>query len=278
MFKVEGLTKKYDGFTLDGVTFSIPRGYIVGFIGANGAGKSTTLKSMLGIIKADSGKVEMGEFTLERNEDELKRRVSLSLGSFDYYAYEKASKIARATASFYDNWDWEKYEYYMKKFSLDENKKIRDFSAGMRVKFSITLALSHDAELFVFDEPTSGLDPVAREEVLDVFREIVEDGQRSIIYSTHITSDLDKCADYILLIDGGRLLLFDTVESVLSSHLLVHGGEGDEIPQNAIGVKKNRYSFTALVKGESALKSERPNLEDIMVYYSRKRKEAEYEN
>ena len=278
MLKVEGLTKKYDGFTLNGITFSVPRGYIVGFIGANGAGKSTTLKSMLGIIKADGGKVEMGEFTLEKNEDEIKRRVSLSLGSFDYYAYETASKIARATANFYDNWDWEKYEYYMKKFSLDGNKKIRDFSAGMRVKFSITLALSHDAELFVFDEPTSGLDPVAREEVLDIFREIVEDGEKSIIYSTHITSDLDKCADYILLIDEGRLLLFDTVESVLSSHLLVHGKTEDEIPKNAIGVKKNNYSFTALIKGESELKSERPNLEDIMVYYSKKNREAKNEN
>ena len=278
MFKVEGLTKKYDGFTLNGITFSVPRGYIVGFIGANGAGKSTTLKSMLGIIKADGGKVEMGEFTLEKNEDEIKRRVSLSLGSFDYYAYEKASRIARATANFYDNWDWEKYEYYMKKFSLDGNKKIRDFSAGMRVKFSITLALSHDAELFVFDEPTSGLDPVAREEVLDIFREIVEDGEKSIIYSTHITSDLDKCADYILLIDEGRLLLFDTVESVLSAHLLVHGKTEDEIPKNAIGVKKNNYSFTALIKGESELKSERPNLEDIMVYYSKKNREAKNEN
>ena len=275
MFEVENLTKKYDGFTLDGVSFKIKRGYITGFIGANGAGKSTTLRSMLGVIKPDSGKVRAFGLDFEKNEQEIKNRIAFSSGAFDYYSHERADRVAKYYGNFFANWDNEKYEHYKKVFSLDGKKKVRDFSAGMKVKFSLALALSHGAELFVFDEPTSGLDPIARDEMLTIFQDIVADGQKSVLYSTHITSDLDKCADYILFIHEGKIILDGTKEDIISEHIIVHGEKEQvaTVKEKAIGIKENAYSFSALMKKSDAnslsLTQEIPNLEDIMVYYSK---------
>ena len=158
---------------------------------------------------------------------------------------------------------------------MDGKKKVRDFSAGMKVKFSLALALSHGAELFVFDEPTSGLDPIARDEMLTIFQDIVADGQKSVLYSTHITSDLDKCADYILFIHEGKIILDGTKEDIISEHIIVHGEKEQvaTVKEKAIGIKENAYSFSALMKKSDAtslsLTQEIPNLEDIMVYYSK---------
>lgn len=276
MVNVENLCKKYDSFALTDVSFKLERGYITGFIGANGSGKSTTLKSMLNIVRPDCGRADFFGMNIAERETEIKQRISFTSGAFEYYPYERAGRIASFFRRFYEHWDDKAYGRYMEKFGLDENKRVRSFSAGMKVKFALALALSHNAELLILDEPTSGLDPIARDELLEIFQRIIEDGEKSILFSTHITSDLDKCADYILFIRGGKLISDSTKEDLLDSHLLVSGGHDrltEEIRRNAVGLKKNAYSFTALIKKGAAgiedLSAERPNLEDIMVYYNR---------
>ena len=275
MFKVENLVKDYGSFKLDGVSFNIRRGYITGIVGANGAGKSTTLKCMLGITKPDGGTISAFGTTLADGEQIIKQKVAFSEGGVDYYGYEKCSRLAKYYKTFYPDWSDEKFDYYIKRFEIDLNKKIRNLSAGMKVKFSLALSLARDSELFVFDEPTSGLDPVSRDEIIDEFRRIIESGEKSIVYSTHITSDLDKCADFLILIDGGKILLDGEVESVLSSHYLVGGGddEWEKVKDFAIGAKKNKYGFNALIKAENlveGLEYSRPTLEDITIFYNRK--------
>lgn len=276
MFQVKNLTKRYDGFTLDGVSFSLPEGVITGFVGANGAGKSTTMRSMLGIVRPDGGSVTAFGYDMATDELEIKRRVAFSSGGFEYYPYDKAARVKDFYREFYPSWNEDAYRGYLKKFGIVDSKRIRDFSSGMKVKFSLALALSHDAEVIVLDEPTSGLDPIAREELGDILREIVSDGKKSVMFSTHITSDLDKCADRILLIAHGRILLDEDKDEAIENHVLIHGGNEDlteEIKRKAIGIKRNEFGFTALMRREnddtySRFSTETPDLEDLTVFYS----------
>ena len=276
MFQVKNLTKRYDGFTLEGVSFSLPEGVITGFVGANGAGKSTTMRSMLGIVRPDGGSVTAFGYDMATDELEIKRRVAFSSGGFEYYPYDKAARVKDFYREFYPSWNEDAYRGYLKKFGIVDSKRIRDFSSGMKVKFSLALALSHDAEVIVLDEPTSGLDPIAREELGDILREIVSDGKKSVMFSTHITSDLDKCADRILLIAHGRILLDEDKDEAIENHVLIHGGNEDlteEIKRKAIGIKRNEFGFTALMRREnddtySRFSTETPDLEDLTVFYS----------
>lgn len=279
MLKVENLCKKYPNFELKDVSFEIPKGYIVGFIGMNGAGKSTTLKSVLNITKPDSGKVTfMGE-DISANESEIKNEISLTFGAFDYYSRTKLKKIADVYKRFYKNWNDDVYKNYIRKFNLDEEKKVFELSAGMKVKFALTLALSHDAKLFIFDEPTSGLDPIARDEMLDIFQGIIESGEKSLLFSTHITSDLDKCADYILFIKNGKIVLNLTKDEILESHMLVSGKKDDlteDFKSRLISYKINSFGFKGLIKNDKLKASdicerEKPNLEDIMIFYNKEK-------
>lgn len=276
MLSVKNLNKKYKNFSLKNVSFDIEAGYILGFIGINGAGKSTTIKSLLDIVKADSGKIKFFGNELSKNELEIKQKVGVSLGSFEYYPRCKLSQITAAYKEFFTFWNNEKYAYYINKFKLDENKRVKELSQGMKVKFSLALALSHDSKLLILDEPTSGLDPLAREEILDIFQEIVEDGNHSILFSTHITSDLDKCADYILFIKDGEIVAFDTKDDLIAKHVLV-SGNADELDDNVknrvIAYKQNAYNFKALALRENIKDfnffQETPNIEDIILFYNK---------
>ena len=165
---VNNLRKEYKSFVLDNVSFSLENGKITGFIGRNGAGKSTTLKSLFGFVHADGGKVEFFGKPFESNEAEIKRRTGFLLGEVNYYSDKKIASITKVTKTFFSSWDDAAYGKYMKLFKLDENKKPSELSAGMKVKYSLALALSHGAELLILDEPTSGLDPVSRDELLDI--------------------------------------------------------------------------------------------------------------
>lgn len=203
---VEGLTKTYPSFTLDNVSFSLERGRIMGLIGKNGAGKSTTLKSILNLVSPDRGRIELLGMPFPQREEDCKQKTGVVLGGIDFFQHKRLETITAVTRRFYRAWDQGAYERYLQEFDLDPKKRVKELSAGMRVKYLIALALSHGAELFLFDEPTSGLDPVSRDELLELFRALVEDGTRSILYSTHITSDLEKCADDITYIKDGRVL------------------------------------------------------------------------
>ncbi len=277
MLKVENLCKKYSTFELDNVSFSVPSGVIVGFIGQNGAGKTTTLKCIMQSVFPDSGKITVNDKDMAMHEAENKQIISFTTGAFDYYRNHTLQKIAKVYKTFYKDWDDEAFKKYCLKFKLDILKRVKELSAGMRVKFALSLALSHNAKLFLLDEPTSGLDPIARDEILDVFQDIVMDDDKSILFSTHITSDLEKCADYIIFIDNGKIVIASPKDELLDSHAIIKGSLDnltEDICQRCICVKTNQFGYTALIKRCYLLPTdtfvvEKPTIEDIMVYYNK---------
>lgn len=206
LLQIQGLTKAYPGFSLREVSFSVAPGRIMGLIGKNGAGKSTTLKATLNMIRPDAGTVTILGRDFLQCERECKQKIGVVFGGIDFYPLKKLSSITAVTRRFYPEWDQPRYEEYLRQFSLDENKTFKALSNGMKVKYLLALALSHHAQLYLLDEPTSGLDPVSRDEILHIFTRIVKDGKRSVLFSTHITSDLDRCADDITYIQNGRVL------------------------------------------------------------------------
>lgn len=217
LIEIEGLCKSYPGFSLDDISFSLSEGRIMGFIGKNGAGKTTALKAALNMISPDAGRVTMFRKDFFGSEKECKEKIGVVFGGIDFYPLKKLSSITKVTKKFYSNWDEEDYRKYIKLFALDENKRFRELSNGMKVKYLLALALSHHAQLFILDEPTSGLDPVSRDELLHIFRRIVKDSNRSVLFSTHITSDLDRCADDITYIQNGKLIRSSDRESFLEA-------------------------------------------------------------
>ena len=216
--EVRGLGKTYPAFTLKDVSFDVPQGAIVGFIGRNGAGKSTTLKSILGLVHPDGGAVSFFGQDVRQHEREFKEQIGVVLGGIDFYPKKKVKAITDVTRRFYRNWNDEKYRHYLELFSIDEEKRVDQLSSGMKVKYLLALALSHNAKLLILDEPTSGLDPVSRDELVELFRAIVADGQRSILFSTHITSDLEKCASHITFIKDGEIFHSSTVAEFMAAY------------------------------------------------------------
>lgn len=202
---VRNLVKEYPSFKLNDVSFSLEAGRITGFIGRNGAGKTTTIKSMLNLIHPNSGEIFYFDKPLPGNEAEIKRRIGYSTGTVNWYPRKKIRDIVDIMKSFYDTWDEESYRRYLALFNLDESKTPLELSEGMKVKFNLLLALSHRAEILILDEPTSGLDPFSRDELLLLFMELKKDGV-AIFFSTHITSDIEKCADDIIYISKGEIV------------------------------------------------------------------------
>ena len=224
ILEVNGLTKRYPSFLLDGVTFSMEQGRIMGLIGRNGAGKTTTLKSVFNLVHPDGGEVRIFGLAMPKDEKEIKQRIGYAGGAVDFYPRKKLSQIVDVTKVFYDNWNDEACRRYFDAFSLDENKTPKELSEGMRVKFSLTLALSHRAELLILDEPTSGLDPVSRAELLDAFLFLKEKGV-SILFSTHITSDLEKCADDITYIAKGKVIASQPLSAFMEENAAAGNGK-----------------------------------------------------
>ena len=201
---IKNVNKQYPGFQLRDVSFELEKGKISGFIGRNGAGKTTTIKAMLGLIHADSGEVDYMGMPFSGNEDEIKQRIGYSVGSSSFYPRKTIGDILAVTKRFYRNWDEAACRQYLEMFGLDTSKKPIELSEGMKVKFNLLMALSHRAEVLILDEPTSGLDPFSRNELLEVFNSLKEEGA-TLLYSTHIISDIEKCADNIIYISQGRI-------------------------------------------------------------------------
>lgn len=206
VLSVQDIRKHYPGFALEDVSFSLAPNRIMGLIGKNGAGKSTLLKAILNMVSLEHGGVTMFQRDFHRQEKACKQRIGVVFGGIDFYPLKKLSAITAVTRTFYENWDQARYQKYIKRFGLAEGKRFKELSNGLKVKYLLALALSHHAELLILDEPTSGLDPVSREELLHIFRQIVESENCSILFSTHITSDLDRCADDITYLQNGRVL------------------------------------------------------------------------
>ena len=278
ILSVEGLNKKYEKFHLKDVSFRLEKGYIMGFIGLNGAGKTTTLKSILNMVHADSGNVTILGKDFRDNEIQLKHEIGYMFGGVDFYSKRKIGTITDVVKRFYPDWSRKTYQSYLKRFNLDEDKKIEELSRGMKVKYLLALALSHNASLFIFDEPTGGLDPAARDDLLEVFQELIEDGEKSILFSTQITSDLEKCADYITYINNGQIVASTTKDEFIDSYRVVKGTPeqlDSALKEKLIAYRINSFGFSGLMKtdempGGTGLNDEPANLEDIMIFYARK--------
>jgi len=278
ILEVQHLHKRYEKFHLNDVSFSLERGYIMGFIGINGAGKTTTLKSMLNMVHADSGTVRLLDRDFSEHEVALKQELGIMLGDMNLYVKKRVSLITAVVRRFYDNWDDEIYADYCRKFSIDQDKRLSELSQGMRTKYFLTLALSHHARLFILDEPTTGLDPAARDDLLEIFQKLVEDGEKSVLFSTHITSDLEKCADYITYIHQGQIIGSAEKDEFLDTYRVVKGGKEaltEQLQGKLISLRNHSFGFSGLLRSADRqlcgdLQLERPTLDDIMIYYAKK--------
>ena len=275
--EIKGITKKYDGFTLDNVNFDVPKGSIMGFIGQNGAGKSTTIRSLLNIIPVDGGEINLLGLDHIKDEKEIKERIAVVFDELPFHDVFNAKDMSRIFEGIYPKWNRNEYMRYLDRFQLPRKKKIGEFSKGMKMKLQIACALSHEAELLVMDEPTSGLDPVVRDEILRIFMEYLEDGERSILMSSHITSDLEKIADSITYIDRGKILLSGYKDEILESHGVIKCSKEQlaEIdPADIVSARVNAFGAEVMVSDRekasykySGLMLDPTSLEEIMLYY-----------
>lgn len=274
---LEKVNKHYPSFSLKDVSFSINPGEIMGFIGRNGAGKTTTLKSIMNLIHFESGKISAFGKGMTEYELENKQRIGFALSEINYYPNKTIRQLMNVTKRFYKNFDENKFNQMCNLFNLNIDKKIEELSSGMKVKYSVAIALSHDAELLILDEPTSGLDPVSRDEILDIFREIVKNGDRAILFSTHITSDLDKCATNITYIHDGAIVYTGTKKDFVRKYLFVKDKTmNKEVLDKYIAYKELDDRIEGLIDANEkdyfvskGLNPEEPDLEQIMVYLER---------
>lgn len=280
ILEVKGLRKNFKSFALKDISFSLPKGYIMGFIGPNGAGKSTTIKLIMNLLKKDGGQIKVFGKDNIQYEKEIKNHIGFVYDENHFYEELTLSEMKNIIAPFYKTWDDKIFNNYIKMFQLPLNKKVKELSKGMKMKFSLAIALSHNAKLLIMDEPTSGLDPIFRSELLEILQDIIQDGEKSVFFSTHITSDLEKIADYITFIHEGQIVLSTTKDDILDNYCIVKGGLdllNKDTKKAFVGIRENNYGFEGLIdsreKAQSLFKDndviEKPSLEDIMVYIVR---------
>ncbi|WP_080875649.1 ABC transporter ATP-binding protein [Oceanobacillus timonensis] len=273
----KNVTKQFKDFSLENIHLQIKQGHVTGFVGANGAGKSTTMKLMMNLLRPDNGEVKVFGMNYSGNEKAIKERMGFVYDSNVFYESLNLKDIKRIVAPAYKNWDDQTFYHYIKLFELPLNKAIKTFSKGMQMKASLAIALSHDAEFIMMDEPTAGLDPVFRRELLDILQHMMDDGRRTLFFSTHITSDLERIADDIAFIQNGKLLFNDSLEDVQKRYALVKGSIdllNRETEDIFIKVERSAYGFQALTDDAREAKAllgdrveiEEATLEDIMYY------------
>lgn len=282
--EISGLTKKYDGFTLDGISFNVAKGSIMGFIGQNGAGKTTTIKALLNIISADSGSIKLLGLDHIKHEYEIKEQLAAVFDEMPFHESFTANQINVMFRGLYGGWDEKKFFEYLDRFGLPRKKKISKFSKGMKMKLQIAAALSHGARLMIMDEATTGLDPVVRNEILDIFREYLRDEENSILMSSHITGDLEKIADSVTFIDKGKILLTGYKDEILETHGVIkctRSDLGKLSPDDYISARISDFGAEVMVSDRAAAKVKFPSLtidkttlEEIMLFYvNREKKE-----
>ena len=275
--EVNDVTKKYDGFTLDNVSFEVPKGVVMGFIGQNGAGKSTTINSILNIIPINDGEIKILGMDHIKDEKAIKDRIAVVFDELPFHGSFNAKDLSKIFEGIYSNWDKEVYMNYLEQFQLPVKKKIGEFSKGMKMKLQIACALSHNAELLIMDEPTSGLDPIVRDEILRIFMKYLEDGERSILMSSHITSDLEKIADCITFIDNGKLLITGYKDEILDTHGVIKCSKEQYEAmdkEDIVSARINSYGAEVMVSDREAmgykysdLILDPTSLEEIMLFY-----------
>lgn len=280
VLEIKNLSKKYKNFTLNNINLTLDKGFIMGIIGENGAGKTTLIKLIMNLVNKSEGSIKVFGMDYIKNEKEIKDRVGFVYDQFYGYDYLSLQDNTNLLAPMYSKWNIEKYKYYINKFSLNEKQKLRELSKGMRMKYSLCLALSHGAELILMDEPTAGLDPIVRNELLDELQDLIYEENISVIISTHITSDLEKIADFITFIKEGEVIFSISKDEILEEFKIVKGKNEDlneEVEKLFLGLRKNNYGFEGLTNKvqeiEEALKDkivlENTSLEKIMLLYGK---------
>ncbi|MFV3012796.1 ABC transporter ATP-binding protein [Clostridium botulinum] len=277
ILEVTGLKKVYKDFNLSDISFSLQEDCITGFIGVNGAGKTTTLRAILNLISKESGLIKFFGKDMQTNEKELKNRIGIVLDDGCFYDELSMSEMKSIIAPAYSTWSERDYKVYMERFNLNPYQKISALSKGMRMKFALALALSHNADLLIMDEPTSGLDPLIRSQLMEILIDYMNQGGKSVFFSTHVTSDLDKIADMLILIDNGKILFEEEKDTLIDNHRLVKGGKkylNEETRKLFLNIQESSFGFTGLTKqldlvqkSISNILVERPSIEDIMLGY-----------
>lgn len=277
ILEVKDLSKSLGNFKLKDLSFSLQEGCITGFIGINGAGKTTTIKSILGLIPKDKGNIQLFGKEIDKNEEQLKNHIGVVLDEGYFYEDITLLQMKSIVAPAYSNWDESIFKKHIERFNLNLNQKISTLSKGMRMKYAISLALSHHADLLIMDEPTSGLDPLVRKELMDILLDFMQEEGKSVFFSSHITSDLDKVADVIILIDNGEILLNEEKDTLLDTHVLVKGDKSlldNNTRKLFLTLRETRYGFEGITNRKSEVREqmgdvviEKATIEDIMLGY-----------
>lgn len=277
VIEISNLKKEYDGFVLGELSFVVPKGSIMGFVGQNGAGKSTTIKSILNIVKKDSGDIKIFGLDSEKNEKKIKENIAIVFDSLPFHEELNATQISNILKNIYMEWDEKTFFSFLERFNLPLKKKIGKFSKGMKMKLQIATALSHNAKLLIMDEATSGLDPVVRNEMLDVFMDYMQDKEHSILMSSHITSDLERIADSVTFIHNGKLILSGYKDDILASHAIIQCSRDMLIQidnEDIVSSRINEFKVSVMIKDRTMCEKKYPgftfdntNLDDILMYY-----------
>ena len=278
--EIRNLSKDLDNFTLNIENLDIKKGFITGFIGPNGSGKTTTIKLIMNMLNKDNGTIKIFDEEYKLDDTSIKEIIGY-VGDIPGYMKEvKFKDIKKSIAPFYKNWDENLYNYYLKKFDINENKVYKESSKGQQKKFELIITLAHHPKLIIMDEPTANLDPIVRNEFVEVLQEHMDKDGVTVFYSTHITSDLDKVGDYLVFIYKGKIILSSDKESILENHRIIKGGKellDDETKKYLISYNKNSFGFDGLtdnykeafeIFGEEVV-YDKANLEDILMYYTR---------
>ena len=282
ILEVSGLNKRYGDFALKDISFCLPEGCITGFVGINGAGKTTTLRSILGLTNKVSGSIKFFGTDMDGNENKVKDRMGIVLDEGCFYDELTLLEMKNVIAPAYKNWCEQDFADYMEQFSLNPRQKINTLSKGMRMKYALALALSHKAELLIMDEPTSGLDPLVRSQLLKILKDYMNRGGRGVFFSTHITSDLEKTADMLIMIDGGQIVFQEEKDQLLDSYRIIKGGT-EKLNMDTRGyflnIEENAFGFMGITNQASHVMEhmqdvlvEKATIEDIMLANVERRK------
>jgi len=276
--EIRDLTKTYQDFKLDHVSIELPTGYIMGFVGQNGAGKTTTIRCILNMASRDSGEVTV--FGLDNITHELALKEDIGAVFDEIFLVDswRVSQVEKIMKGFYKGWDSPLFRDFLNEFELPMDKRVRELSRGMKMKLMLSMAMCHGAKLLLLDEPTSGLDPVARDELLDILQGYIADGDKSVFFSTHITSDLERIADYITVIERGKIFYTGTKDGLLDHFRIVRGSRdevSDELKAHFVGLATTGSGFTAMIRTAeesivpASMVTEEPTIDEILIHISK---------
>lgn len=274
---VQNISKSFSGFHLDNISFSLPKGYIMGLVGTNGAGKTTTIKLILNMMEKNCGDISVFGLDAIKNERQIKQKLAVVFDTNIFVDEWTITETERAISPFYDEWNHRTFTEMLEKFQLSPKMKVGKLSRGMQMRLMLACAFSHNAQLLILDEPTSGLDPLARDELMELLQDYIKDGERSVLFSTHITSDLQKVADYITFLKHGKLVFTGSMDELLEKYVLIKGAPEElnvELKKHIIGLRQTNMGFeglisSALAKQYKGYVFDKPTIDDIVIFISK---------